>query len=146
MQEKITLHELDDRFKSINDPHLRADVTYVVGNGRPGWWLLANGLSDSTKLRYRATAVLAGELHTPGSGEPFTVWLDALKKNSKHFFPALQAVNEDGTYEGLPRFGTIERVCKASADLCCELEVERTQPMRVDLGGAIGREGNPWMP
>jgi hypothetical protein len=77
--------------------------------------------------------MLAGELYSPRSGDPFTVWLEALKKNSKHYSPRLQAVNEKGASDGLPRFGTIEQVCEASADFCRQLEVERAQVIRVNL-------------
>jgi len=127
MQEKVTWHELDQRFASISDPHLRADVTYVFGSGQSGSWLLVNGRSESTTLRFRVDAELAGELLAPGSGDPFTIWLDALKDfcirtHSKKLSPSIKEVNEDGTFEGRRSFRTIQPVCEASANFCCWLE------------------------
>jgi len=139
--------ELKQRFQSIIDRggELRAEGTFTIG-GSEGWiWYLktdrsvssvpsfsnypsvSNNPSISFTEEFEAIARQAGHLLSPESGDPKTVWLNALRMNKLSLRVTIGGFED--TDDGIPagRSAIIPRVCEASVNLCRQLAAQGSE-------------------
>ena len=104
---------------------LRADWDYIVGSGNLDQWRLT-GANRSITVQFEALARRAGRALSPAeTRDPLLIWLSVLRNTlSFNFGAEATEKNADGSDGAHHVFGTIQRLCTASADLCTEMESE----------------------
>jgi hypothetical protein len=133
MTDSESWREIEARFRDLqrSGSSLRADWTSTARNDAGEHWYLSGSRDKRLHVLFKWTAEHAA-LKRGYSGGPSAVffWLDLLRRNSPNFEKNGTGVTRvaDGPEEPY-EFGTIRRVCEASADYCLKLGNERTQKL-----------------
>jgi hypothetical protein len=126
MQETVTWRELEHRFRAMDDI---SNGCGAKGKSRPGvevpWTWQLKDFDPAREYEFRTIAEIAGELYTPRSDDPFTAWLEALRKNKVKFkyLGHTSETMEDGT-TSLLAHGRVSSIIFASVELCWRQQPE----------------------
>jgi hypothetical protein len=127
--------DLASQFRGLPDPYgmLRADWNYIGGTENSGHWTLGGGASFGLRVRFESLARRAGAaVDRTNRADLLQVWLDLIKQKTRAFHLVGYGVEEgnDGKSGACRLFGSIDRPCEASADLCVLLEIEAFEAER----------------
>jgi DNA-binding XRE family transcriptional regulator len=124
--------DLAAQFLALPDPlrELRADWYYEVGSGGIGSWTLTGIPNVFLRNQFEALARRgAMELMDERGAELLIAWLGALKKDGEGFRLDASGVSVDKTIGRNTQvmFGSINRICEASASFCKKQESRALQ-------------------
>ena len=145
MTDSESWREIEARFRELqtSGDRLCANWTSTARNEAGEHWYLSGSKDKRLHKLFRWTAELAAlKLGHSDGPSAFFFWLDLLRRDSPNFEMAGSgATRQAGGPEEHHEFGTIRRVCEASADYCLKLENDLAQKV---LGSERGQIEEPF--
>ena len=118
-------HTLGEKFRSIFDPasQLYAKWKHPTTDPADTRWEIGGEASDEERNQFLTLSRFAGSKLVPDSLDPLRVWLNKLKNSRPEYDRDTREFTQSGGGGFSFEFGTVREICRASANLCDELEL-----------------------